>query len=187
MIGETHAAEGETMATASATRIQRLRNLIEHPRTGTAERAAAQRMLDRIFGTTATHRAASGDRAYGARHDRPGRHASLSRIADMIREDLALARVFADAAVPGELMARNAIRDAPPGLTFTVDAPFDAGLRVVVGQVPRAWGWPDGYTESEALRGLVAEVTDIMNAYNHDGSDIDKRFHGRVEVRAAGE
>ncbi|MVU82514.1 hypothetical protein GPX89_35450 [Nocardia sp. ET3-3] len=175
------------MATVSATRIQRLRNLIEHPRTGAAERAAAQRMLDRIQGTSAASRSVRGDRTYGARHDKPGRHASLSRIADMIREDLALARVFADAAVPGELVARSAIRDAPAQLTYTVDAPFDAGIRVSVAAVPRGWGWPDGYTESPALRDLIAEVTDIMNAYNHDGTDIDQRYHGRVEVRAAGE
>ncbi|GAB2538524.1 hypothetical protein [Nocardia heshunensis] len=166
---------------AASTRIQRLRNLIEHPRTGAAERAAAQRMLDRIVGAA---RPVVGDRSYGARHDRPGRHASLSRIAEMIREDLALARVFAEAAVPGELVTRNAVRDAPSQVSYLVDTPFDAGIRVVVDRVPRAWGWPDGYSESEALRELLAEVTDIMNAYNHDGSDIDRRYHGRVEVHA---
>ncbi|MFE3187881.1 hypothetical protein ACFXHA_02670 [Nocardia sp. NPDC059240] len=169
---------------ANAGRIQRLRSLIEHPRTGAAERAAAQRMLDRIL---VTARPTVGDRSYGARHDRPGRHASLSRIAEMIREDLALARVFAEAAVPGELVTRNAVRDAPAPVGYRVDTPFDAGIRIVVEGVPRAWGWPDGYTESEALRELVAEVTDIMNAYNHDGSDIDRRYHGHVEVRATAE
>ncbi|MEC3956283.1 hypothetical protein VMT65_24815 [Nocardia sp. CDC153] len=168
----------------AASRIQRLRSLIEHPRTGAAERAAAQRMLDRIVATSVRP---VGDRSYGDRYQRVGRHAGLSRIADMIREDIALARVFAEAVVAGELATRNAVRDAPASLTYTVDTPFDAGIRITVAGVPRAWGWDEIGVESEALRQLRSELTDIMNAYNRDGTDIGQRFHGRVEVRAAGE
>ncbi|MGW4248663.1 hypothetical protein [Nocardia sp. NPDC004722] len=172
--------------TASAGRIQRLRNLIEHPRTGEAERAAAQRMLERILGS-GQERAVVGDRSYGERHHRVGRHAGLARIADMVREDIALARVFAEAVVAGELATRNAVRDAPADLSYTVDTPFDAGIRVTVAQVPPEWGWDGIGVESEALRRLRAELSDIMNAYNHDGEDVGQRFHGRVEVHAAGE
>ncbi|APA98813.1 hypothetical protein [Nocardia seriolae] len=171
---------------AAESRIQRLRSLIEHPRTGAAERAAAQRLLDRILGNPGRARPTAGDRSYGQRHSRGGRHAGLSRLADMIREDIALARVFADAAVPGELAARNAIRDAPEGITYTVDTPFDAGIRILVAHVPPTWGWSGPGVESEALRLVRAELADIMAAYDHDGGDIGQRFHGRVEVREAG-
>ncbi|WP_246023175.1 hypothetical protein [Nocardia yunnanensis] len=166
----------------NTSRIQRLRDLIEHPRTGAAERAAAQRMLERILGSGPVRTV--GDRSYGQRFERGGRHAGLSRIADMVREDIALARVFAEAVVAGELASRNAVRDAPAGITYTVDTPFDAGIRVVVAEVPQEWGWEDSGVESQALRRLVAELRDIMDAYNHDGSDIGRRFHGHVEVRA---
>ncbi|MEC3917351.1 hypothetical protein [Nocardia sp. CDC160] len=172
---------------AAASRIQRLRNLIEHPRTGAAERAAAQRMLDKLVESSVRARPMIGDRSYGDRYQRVGRHAGLSRIADMIREDIALARVFAEAVVAGELATRNAVRDAPASLTYTVDTPFDAGIRITVAGVPRAWGWDEIGLDSEALGQLRSELTDIMNAYNHDGTDIGQRFHGRIEVRAAGE
>ncbi|MFE5709025.1 hypothetical protein [Rhodococcus koreensis] len=80
------------MAGYVSLRITRLRTLIEHPRTGDAERAAAQEMLDRILSKSRL-RYGTDDRTYGTRHDRVGRHAGLSRIADMIRDDIALARV----------------------------------------------------------------------------------------------
>ncbi|MGW4352503.1 hypothetical protein ACWELJ_10470 [Nocardia sp. NPDC004582] len=167
-------------------RIARLRSLIEHPRTGAAERAAAQRVLDRILGRSDQPRPASGDRVYGERHDRGGRHAGLSRVADLIQEDIALARIFPDAAIPGDLATRNAIRDAPPHISYQVDAPYEAGIRITVTHVPPAWGWTDIGTESAALRHLTAELTAIMNAYNRDGAEIGKRFHGYVEVRGEG-
>lgn len=166
-------------------RIARLRNLIEHPRTGAAERAAAQRMLDRILGRPDQARTASGHRRYGQRHDRAGRHAGLGRIADLIQEDIALARVFPEAGVPGELVTRNAIRDAPAQLTYEVDAPYDAGIRITVTHIPPTWGWTDIGVESEALRHLTAELTAIMNSYNRDGDDIGRRFHGYVDIRTA--
>ncbi|NEW36837.1 hypothetical protein GV791_30410, partial [Nocardia cyriacigeorgica] len=91
------------MATSATLRISRLRALIEHPNTGDGERATAQRMLDRILTRTGTEPVV-GDRTYGNRHHRVGRHADLHRIADMIRDDIVLARAtFAPRpAHPGE-------------------------------------------------------------------------------------
>lgn len=188
------------MATATTHRIARLRNLIEHPRTGAAERAAAQRLLDRI--TTHTRETITvGDRSYGARHERPGRHASLTRIAEMISEDIALARLLTSDSglhdeVPGdagdvgeqaagEMVLPDALRDAPASIRFTVETPYDAGILIVVDVVPPQWGWHDG-VESPALRALSAALVELMNAYNHDGSDISRRFVGSVKVSTAG-
>ncbi|MFE3255407.1 hypothetical protein ACFXPS_03415 [Nocardia sp. NPDC059091] len=173
------------MATAMMGRIQRLRSLIEHPRTGQAERAAAQRMLDRLLSKTGGGARRTGDRSYGARHDRPGRHASLSRIADMIGEDIALARILTLPEGDGDLATRSALRDAPEQLTYTVETPYDAGILITVGNIPPGWATdPDGF-DTPALRALVEELTELMNAYNHDGADIARRFLGRVRTETS--
>ncbi|MFJ4653512.1 hypothetical protein ACIP5Y_19785 [Nocardia sp. NPDC088792] len=166
------------MPTATSERIRRLRTLIDHPRTGAAERAAAQRMLDRILARAAAETRVVGDRSYGDRHDRPGRHAGLSRIADMIGEDIALARIFTLPGEPGELDRRNMIRDAPAGITYRVESPFDMSIVITVDGVPGEWAGIDD---------LVAELTALMDAYNHDGTDTGKRFFGTVRVHTAGE
>ncbi|WP_433590293.1 hypothetical protein [Nocardia sp. CA-145437] len=156
------------MPTGTIGRIQRLRSLIEHPRTGAAERAAAQRMLDRILAKTSRSAARPGERSYGVRHARPGRHASLSRIAEMIAEDIAVL---------------SAVHDAPDLLTYSVEAPAEAGILITVGAIPRGWATDADGVDSPALRVLVDELTDLMNAYNHEGTDVARRFIGRVRTR----
>ncbi|MTE14204.1 hypothetical protein [Nocardia aurantiaca] len=173
------------MATVTIGRIQRLRSLIEHPRTGEAERAAAQRILDRLLSKTGGGAHRTGDRCYGARHDRPGRHASLSRIAEMIGEDIALARILTLPDGDGDLVTRSALRDAPDRLTYIVETPYDAGILITVGNIPPGWATDADGFDSSALRALVEELTDLMNAYNHDGSDIAGRFIGRVRTVTA--
>ncbi|TJZ75928.1 hypothetical protein FCG67_18040 [Rhodococcus oryzae] len=172
------------MAGNSRFRIARLRTLIEHPRTGDGERAAAQRMLDRILKKSVTD--GSGDRTLGARHDRVGRHAGPSRIADAIRDDIAFARVvFATATVPGRPAVHDPIRDAPPGITYLVETPHDADVVITIDDVPRDWGWvsEDGIeTVSPALRALADELAEIMNGYNRGGAEAERRFFGRVRV-----
>ncbi|WP_072753190.1 hypothetical protein [Rhodococcus maanshanensis] len=172
------------MAGNSSVRITRLRTLIEHPRTGAGERATAQRMLDRILKRSA--RDGSGDPAHGARHDRVGRHAGLSHIADAIRDDIAFARVdFTAATVPGQPAVHDPIRDAPPGITYLVETPHDAGVVITIDDVPRDWGWvsEDGIeTVSPALRALADELADIMDGYNRGDADVGHRFFGSVRV-----
>lgn len=174
------------MATNASARISRLRSLIEHPRTGDSERAAAQRMLERLLEKSA-HADPVGDRSYGARYSRVGRHASLDSVAEMVRADIALARVvFAAAGLPGEVALSSPIADAPAGITYSVETPYFGTIIVSIDGIPEDWGWvrTDGIeTISPALQALADEVTDIMNAYNHDGSDIDKRFFGKVRAR----
>ena len=103
-----------------ADRIARLHALIEHPRTGADERATAQRMLDRILAKSAVT---------GRRSSRVGRHAGAAHIADMIRADIAFARLVATAE-PGSVAVRDPIADAPESMTFHVETPHDAGIVV---------------------------------------------------------
>ncbi|MFD4180680.1 hypothetical protein [Rhodococcus sp. NPDC058514] len=173
------------MAGNASLRIIRLRTLIEHPRTGESERAAAQRMLDRILDKSRI-RHDPGDRMYGARHDRPGRHAGLSSIADMIRDDIALARAVSSAETsPGRVAVKDPIGDAPAEIRFVVETPHEAGIVITIDDVPPDWGWvSEGgiAAVSPPLRALAAELAEIMNGYNRDGADIEKRFFGRVRT-----
>jgi hypothetical protein len=173
------------MATAAILRISRLRNLIEHPRTGDAERAAAQRMLDRIL--RSSMRDVSGSRKYGGRYHRAGRHAKLSRIADMIREDIAVAAAaFSAPGLPDDIARCDPIADAPAGVTYSVETPYDSTIVITIDNVSRLWGWStvDGITTvSPALRALADELADIIESYNYDGPDVGKRFFGRVRVQ----
>ncbi|RDI18905.1 hypothetical protein DEU38_1192 [Rhodococcus sp. AG1013] len=66
-----------------------------------------------------------------------------------------------------------------------METPHDANIDITIRGVPRDWGW-DGEggveTVSAALRALAGELAEIMNGYNRNGSDIEKRFFGRVRV-----
>ncbi|MGV0741945.1 hypothetical protein [Mycolicibacterium sp. XJ870] len=175
------------MATVAILRISRLRALIDHPRTGDAERAAAQRMLSRILRNSV--RDVSGERDYGARYGRGGRHASLSRIAEMVRDDIALARsAFAAPGLRGDVAECDPIADAPAEIIYSVATPHDCSIVISIDNIPRSWGWVSGdgvETISPALRALGDALADILDSYNHDGPDIGKRFFG--QVRAQGE
>ncbi|WP_040833426.1 hypothetical protein [Nocardia brevicatena] len=172
------------MAISASLRINRLRALINHPNTGAEERATAQRMLDRILDRGGYHPV--GDRTYGNRHHRVGKHADLKAVAEMIRADIALARIaFAAPTRPGEPALRDPLGDAPLEIVITVDIPHPDCIDITIDNVPRDWGWTydDGIeTISPALQELATELADIMNGYNRDGSDIAKRFFGRVRI-----
>ncbi|RMI27822.1 hypothetical protein [Nocardia stercoris] len=172
------------MATDASLRILRLRMLIDHPRTDDAERDAAQRMLDRLLSKSTP--AATGDRTYGTRHNRIGRHAGHELIADMIRYDITLTRAVLPAvAGPGEPELHDPIRDAPAEITFAVTTPHDGSVVITLDNVPREWGWThaDGIeTVSPSMRALAAALSDLMNSYNRAGSDIGRRFFGAVRI-----
>ncbi|MQY17667.1 hypothetical protein [Nocardia macrotermitis] len=172
------------MATDASLRILRLRALIDHPRTGIAERDAAQRILDRILAKGASVR--TGDRSYGMRHNRPGRHADLDVIAEMIRDDITVTRApVPEFAGPGELSGHDPIRDAPAAITFEVTSPHDGSVVVTLGNVPRTWGWDDTdgiEAASPSMRELAAALADLMNSYNRNGTDIGRRFFATVRV-----
>ena len=175
------------MGINASLRLSRLRALIDHPRTGDRERAAAQRMLDRIL-TKSAARVSSGPRSYGARYGRVGRHAGLAAVAEMIRADIALIQMLASTPAPsGGLALHDPIGDAPAEITFSVDTPGDFSIAITIDRVPSEWGWvrEDGIvTVSPALLELADALAEVMNGYNHEGPDVGTRFFGTV--RAAG-
>ncbi|QIS13595.1 hypothetical protein [Nocardia arthritidis] len=168
-------------------RVARLRALIDHPNTGVSERAAAQRMLDRILAKSGAgmRGGAADQRIYGARFDRAGRHADLERIVEMIRADIVFARTFSAPGAPTELALISPLRDCPEEISFSVEAPFDGRIVITIEGVPQAWGWTrDSGVDSVSprLQALADELAEILNGYNYDGADVGKRFFGSVRV-----
>ncbi|MEV0247675.1 hypothetical protein AB0H76_13870 [Nocardia sp. NPDC050712] len=166
------------MTSTATQRISRLRTLIEHPRTGPNERAAAQRMLDRILAKTSTA-AGPADRVYGERHHRLGKHANLDAIAEMLRDDILVARIVHPHPA-GTLSAADPLAEAPALLTIAVETNPGA-IDITIADIPRDWGW-SGESPSPALQSLAAELADLLNAYNHTGPDLPPRFFGRVRA-----
>ncbi|MEV6067270.1 hypothetical protein AB0L82_12010 [Nocardia sp. NPDC052001] len=167
-------------------RVAHLRALIEHPSTGAGERAAAQRMLDRILSKSNSY-AATDDRSYGIRYERVGRHADLESIAEMIRDDLAFVRVVFDDAPhvggpgPDEPALHDVIRDAPRGITYSVvSSPAENAIVITIEGVPGEWVGSEGV--SPELKRLADELVALLNSYNHDGEQIGKRFFARVRT-----
>ncbi|MFG1796275.1 hypothetical protein [Nocardia sp. NPDC049149] len=168
-------------------RIAHLRALIDHPATGAEERATAERMLLRLLrkaGDGAGLRAV-GDRTYGRQYDKVGRHADLPEIVAMIRADLAFVRTFSVPGLPTELEVSSPVRAAPAEISYSVDQPSYGRIVITIEGVPAEWGWvSDGgiATASPALQALAEELAEIIDAYNHDGSDTGKRFFGSVRT-----
>ncbi|TCN49486.1 hypothetical protein EV641_11586 [Rhodococcus sp. SMB37] len=76
-------------------------------------------------------------------------------------------------------------RVSRPYITYTVRTPHDSEVVITLENVPQDWGWVSEFgidTPSSALRALLDDLADLMNGYNHDGSDIGTRFFGRVRV-----
>jgi len=168
-------------------RIARLRALIDHPNTGDGERAAAQRMLDRILVKSGSEaRSTVAGRVYGARFARAGRHADLERIVEMIREDIVFARTLSVSESSTELVLVNPIRDAPSDIYYSVEAPYYLRIVITLENVPREWGWVVDVwgleNISPKLQALVDELAEILEDYNCGGTDVGKRFFGNVKV-----
>ncbi|HLS75441.1 MAG TPA: hypothetical protein VK083_01470 [Nocardia sp.] len=175
------------MAVGLGMRIARLRALIDHPNTGPAERAAAQRMLDRILVKSgAEARRTVTGRVYGARFDRAGRHADIERIVELVREDIVFAKTLSASESPSELALVNPIRDAPSEIYYNVDAPFYGRIVITLENVPEEWGWVEDEWgvrgASPRLQALVDELAEILDAYNYGGTDVGKRFFGSVKA-----
>lgn len=184
-------------ATKIRGKIERLNALINHPRTGEAERDAAIRMLARLQAKAGTAAAAhSSRRVYGSKYDKV-KGFTRAEIAKLIREDIKLARkISKQVAEPGALKTVDPIGDSPAGIRFSVRTENYSGggsIDVFIRNIPSGWGFElqkDDWGEpmempTPALRSLAKELKKIMDAYNYDGSDIttdyfDVRFYGSV-------
>lgn len=183
-------------------KIQLLNALIAHPRTGEAERDAGRRMLKRVISKAAAEGVKISEggyidsRTYGAKYDHSGR-LDVSDIAKLVREDIKLARKIAKkVGAPDSLAVVDPLADAPAEVKFSVTARRYAGFHHVIDikvrNVPAGW-WEErtddlgdtGKFATPALKALASELRSIMDAYNHNGSDLlsdhsDVRFSGHV-------
>lgn len=182
-------------------RIAHLEALINHPRTPENERAAAIAMLKRITAkagdSEASEQASQYARAYGEKYNRVSEYASAAVIAKAIREDIKLAQKIAkQAGRSGDVKVVDPIGDAPMDIKFSVRSSTYSGgcsVDIILRNIPQEWGWVVGEDRwgdvrempSPALRALADELKAVMNAYNHNGSDLmtdyfDVRFYGNV-------
>lgn len=183
----------------TARKMELLRALIDHQRTGDEERQAAQRMYARLAAKLAADggsAARTDNRWYGAKYDHDYRLSTVD-IAKLIRQDIKVARKVAKmAATPGSIAVADPIADAPAEIKFSVRSQYFSGgssIDIHIVGIPAAWGWETredryGYMTEMAtapLAALARELKSIMDAYNHDGSDsqfdhFDVRFYGSV-------
>ncbi|MCZ4520378.1 hypothetical protein O4220_17835 [Rhodococcus ruber] len=172
------------MASNPAVRISGLRTLIDHPRTGSSERDTAQRMLNRILRTSRP--ITDARRQHGSSHGRLGRHSGLDSIAEMIRDDITMARTDRPSATEFSGVAPvDPVANAPKDIRIEVDVDHACEIVVTISCIPTDWGWyRDGGIDaySPALRALVDELASIVNSFDHSGDDITNRFFGRVRV-----
>jgi hypothetical protein len=196
-----------TKATKLQKKIELLRALIDHARTGEGERDAARHMLQRLLSKAAQPVEEGGEekaeptwysdnRAYGVKYESTKRMTTVE-IAKLIRAEIKLAQKLAKSmAEPGDLKTPDPIGDAPAEIKFSVVSEYFSGgssIDISIKNIPDSWGWEDredryGYMTNmptTALKILADELKSISDAYNYDGSDIstdhfDVRFYSTV-------
>lgn len=193
-----------TTATADRTKIQakieRVRAVVEHPRTNEHLRAVAQHKLDKLLAQLAEAPQTSShyrlpDGWFGAKYD-PSR--SLTDIAKMIREEIKFLRKIGNLESDGTVAIPSPIADMPASIKVSVRQPHYGSINITLSGIPAEWGWVRGTDHRECWRGehwmrtpaleaLLKELKALMNAYNYDHSDImtdyfDVRFYGSTDV-----
>ncbi|WP_051898623.1 hypothetical protein [Sciscionella sediminilitoris] len=188
------------MSTAST--IDRLTALIEHPKTSEAERDAARRALVRLqrVAAPADARRVRYPRWEGARY-REVRSLPLAEIAKLMRQDIKLARKVGNAAT-GDSDKTPAlfapIAGAPTEIKYSVRTEHFSGggsIDIVIRNIPAEWGWTiksDDFGQEHkvatpAMRALFEAIRDIHRAYNYDDSDsqldhFNTNYYGHVET-----
>lgn len=190
-----------TTASKVAKKIELLKTLIDHPRTGEEERDAARRMLKRLLDKAKANGEKPGPgrvdhRHYGAKYQQV-RGMRLADIAKLMRADIKLARkIGLKAAEPGVIATVDPIANAPAGIKYSVTTQTYSGggsIDITIKNIPADWGYTHedrGHGElrkvaTPALEALAAELAVIHRAYNYNGSDIttdyfDVNYYGGV-------
>jgi hypothetical protein len=137
--------------TRRQSRIDHLRALIDHPRTGENERQAAIAMLERALAnseTATTKERSQYARVYGDKYDFS---LSTTQIAARIREEIKVARKLAKkSGDTGEIKLVDVIGDAPAEIKFSVRTQYfsgDSSIDIYLKNIPEDWGWVREYDE----------------------------------------
>lgn len=192
-----------TTATADRTKLQakieRVRAIVDHPRTNEHLRAVAQHKLEKLLAQLDEAPHSSGYRLpdgwFGAKYD--PKH-TLTDIAKMIREEIKLLRKIGNLESDGAVAIPSPIADMPAGIKVSVRQLHYGSIVVTLSGVPQEWGWVRGidprdfwnqerWMHTPALHALIDELDTLVNAYNYDRSDamvdhFDVNFYGRVDV-----
>lgn len=192
-----------TIQTADRTklqaRIERVRAIVDHPRTNEHLRAVAAHKLKKLLAQLGETPHSSGYRIpdgwYGAKYD-PKR--SLTDIAKMIREEIKLLRKIGNLESDGAVAIPSPIADMPAGIKVSVRQPHYGSIVITLSGIPAEWGWTRGvdprdfwrkecWLHTPALESLMTELRTLMSAYRYDRSDAmvdyyDTNFYGRVDV-----
>lgn len=184
---------------SQTSRYEQLRALIEHKNTPEHERAAAQRMLDRLmakrretdrsnYDDQGRWRGAYGGRAYGAKASTE--YAPATEIAKWMRADIKIARKVANAPAEDEhgVAIPSGFAGIPKDIKITVSTDsgsMHSSININIRNIPPAWGWytvplrgvyDDDQWEmknqpSPELLRLVRDLEEIHWSYNWNGSD----------------
>lgn len=193
-----------TTATADRTKLQakieRVRAIVDHPRTNEHLRAVAAHKLEKLLAQLAEATSSGNyyripDGWYGAKYD-PKR--SLTDVAKMIREEIKLLRKIGNLESDGAVAIPSPIADMPASIKISVRQPHYGSINITLSGIPQEWGWVRGvdprdfwqqerWMHTPALEALIKELNTLMGAYNYDRSDamvdhFDTNFYGRVDV-----
>lgn len=191
-------------ATKARNKMDLLKALIDHPRTGEEERDAARRMLQRIL----TKARANGERltatgwvdhrTYGAKYQQV-RGMRLAEIAKLMRADIKLAqKIGLKTDGPATLATVDPIANAPAVIKYSVTTHMYSGggsIDITIKNIPADWGYRMEMSEERghmrkvptaALNALAGELAAIHQAYNYNGSDtttdyFDVNYYGGVQ------
>lgn len=185
-------------------RLSLLRTLIDHPGTPEPERDTARRLHRRLSAKRPTSFGPNGAvhdcyaRIYGPKADAVPRHAPLSDIAKLMRQDLRMARRTLTDDAGNSVALVGPIESAPEQVRFSVrKRPRGSSIDITVSGVPADWFAPGEevrgdsgrihYGYSHRLVELIEAVEEIHQDYNWNGSDemadyFDHRYYGSVRV-----
>ena len=179
-----------------STKIARLNDLINHPKTSEEERDAAKRLLERLARRATREAAENGttprrgagyqlpDVAYGSKYQEMGRlyGAELTKV---IRADIKLLRDLGrKPSRAGEVKLNEPIGDAPAYIKFSVKHHHGTSITVTIRGVPADWWITKDHPYEHIAAGPQLEaigdaLRDLMWAYNFDGSDAQVDFFHR--------
>jgi len=179
--------------TTDHARIAAAQALADDPRAPEGERAAARQAVGRLKarqaargGYTAEESWHYYDRVYGQRYDDLPRYAPVKDIAQVIREQIKVARKLAKLTPDtGAVAVFDPIGDAPASVKFSVVTRNSSSIDITIKGVPEDWGWTrhecrnhgSEVCATEALVLLGEELASMLAAYNHDGSDSMRDHH----------
>ena len=189
-----------TRTAKSASRIEKLRALAEHPNTPVHEADVARRALARLLKRNAEQvKTVTWVPNWQGGKYQDTRKLGMTEITKLIRDEIKLLRKLGKQAATaagseGALKISDPIGDAPAEIKIGIRQLHYGSMKIWVKGIPQEWGWVRGerngypcWLATDALKALGRELSSLGNAYNYDNSDImtdcfDRRYYLNVEA-----